>query len=138
MRSSLTVEARCPPNHDSLTLVPADKSHFREFFTYTYLNFSMWSQTASSVQEKLLSQITIRVKAAPQVRDTRAHARARSSPAITHTRRFTPSQYFRKVIGVQRIVDALCDLDFAQNRIALLQLIGESLSLSLCLPSSVW
>jgi hypothetical protein len=77
-----------------------DKSHFREFFTYTYLNFSMWSQTASSVQEKLLSQITARVKAAPQ--------------------------YFRKVIGVQRIVDALCDLDFAQNRIALLQLIGES------------
>jgi hypothetical protein len=31
------------------------------------------------------------------------------------------------VIGVQRIVDALCDLDFAQNRIALLQLIGETL-----------
>lgn len=79
-----------------------DKSHFREFFTYTYLNFSMWSQTASSVQEKLLSQITMRVKAAPQ--------------------------YFRKVIGVQRIVDALCDLDFAQNRIALLQLIGEPIN----------
>ncbi len=88
-----------------------DKSHFREFFTYTYLNFSMWSQTASSVQEKLLSQITMRVKAAPQ--------------------------YFRKVIGVQRIVDALCDLDFAQNRIALLQLIGEpinALSVSVSSP----
>ncbi len=44
-----------------------DKSHFREFFRYSYLNLSMWARTTSSIQELLFSQITARVKAHPEV-----------------------------------------------------------------------
>ncbi|KAL6080677.1 hypothetical protein QOT17_000314 [Balamuthia mandrillaris] len=78
-----------------------DKLQFQIYFTSTYLNFTAWKNCHMNAQAELVSQITNFVKKHPS--------------------------YFRQLVGVQRVADALCYFHLPSLRLSLLQLIGTDI-----------